>query len=198
MTPIDRIARLTERQRECLRLIGSGLQMKEIALRLGVKPDAIRERLRAAREVLDVDRSLTAARLLAEWEARDVLHPNPALHGTYTQHVEPQKVVVPGTDPAPVAAVAERSARDRDLGSILQERQTAFEYDRPPPVIPITQAPGSPLDRLRRRRPNDRDTGQRIISILLMAILLVILFWGGTAVFVYLSRALTDIAKHGG
>ncbi|GAB5347337.1 LuxR C-terminal-related transcriptional regulator [Alteriqipengyuania sp. 357] len=65
------IARLTERERECLRLWLEHKTAKEIALDLGISHHAVEKRLKMARTKLDVATSLEAARMLAEAEGYD-------------------------------------------------------------------------------------------------------------------------------
>ena len=55
---------LTERQKECLRFVARGWEMKDIALELGISPDTVKNHLAAARRALGVWRSIDAARLL--------------------------------------------------------------------------------------------------------------------------------------
>ena len=61
--------RLTEGQKECLRLFHARFEVKDIARRIGRSPVTVHQRLAAARKHLGVDRSVEAARLLAEYEA---------------------------------------------------------------------------------------------------------------------------------
>lgn len=68
----DRLDRLTEKQRDCLRLIGRGFRGYEIAQRLGISETAVTERLRDARRTLDVPSSIAAARLLEGYEAQTI------------------------------------------------------------------------------------------------------------------------------
>ena len=72
------IARLTERERECLRLWLEHKTAKEIALDLGISHHAVEKRLKMARTKLDVATSLEAARLLAEAEGYDRTVAGPA------------------------------------------------------------------------------------------------------------------------
>ena len=64
----DRFNKITEAQRICLRLVLEHCETKEIALRLGISPTAVVERLRLARHILGVSRSMDAARALAQLE----------------------------------------------------------------------------------------------------------------------------------
>ena len=64
----ERVDKLTPKQRECLRLVLGGDEIKEIAHKLAMTPDAVTERLRAARRTLGVNSSRDAARLFAVYE----------------------------------------------------------------------------------------------------------------------------------
>jgi hypothetical protein len=68
-----RFDRLSEGQKECLRLFHARWEIKDIARQIGRSPVTVNQRLAAARKHLGVDRSAEAARLLAEHE-----------NGTYT------------------------------------------------------------------------------------------------------------------
>jgi len=63
--------RLTEREKECLRLWLEHKTAKEIALDLGISHHAVEKRLKMARTKLDVPTSLDAARLLVGQEGYD-------------------------------------------------------------------------------------------------------------------------------
>lgn len=67
---VDRIAALSPRQLECLRLVAQGYEAKEIGRRLGISDLTVKNHLSAARGALGVARSIDAARLVA---ARDRL-----------------------------------------------------------------------------------------------------------------------------
>lgn len=62
------ISRLSERERETLRLLAQGYDAKSAALALGISLHAVNERLREARRKLGVSSSREAARLLASRE----------------------------------------------------------------------------------------------------------------------------------
>ena len=61
----ERIARLSEGQRHCLALVDQHLSSKEIALRLGISPHTVDQRIRQALHILQVERRGEAARLVA-------------------------------------------------------------------------------------------------------------------------------------
>ena len=72
----DRVARLSEGQRECLRLVYRHMETKEIARILKLSPDGVTQRIKVAMRIL----ASTGARmpaLLAEAEK-----PQPTRHGT--------------------------------------------------------------------------------------------------------------------
>ena len=62
------VARLTAKERECLRLWLDHATAKEIAIRLGVTHHAVEKRLKSARHKLGVTSSLEAARIFARTE----------------------------------------------------------------------------------------------------------------------------------
>jgi len=64
----DRVKRLTEKQRECLRLVYRHMETKEIARELGLSPDGVTQRIKSAMKTLGVDRRRDAALILAEAE----------------------------------------------------------------------------------------------------------------------------------
>ena len=68
------IEKLTEAQREVLRLVMAGYQSKEIARELGVGVDAVNKRLAAAKTVLGAPTRFAAARQLTAFEAREGSH----------------------------------------------------------------------------------------------------------------------------
>ena len=84
---IDRVARLTEKQRECLRLVNLHKSSKMIAPMLGITPEAVDQRIKTAVRVLDVPNRYEAALLLAQHE------------GAYQRTIyEPPDIVSPAVD----------------------------------------------------------------------------------------------------
>ena len=71
----DRLARLTDKQRECLRLVYAHLSSKEIAQRLGVEPGTVDQYVKAAMRILGVSDRRAAARMLADYEGGEALRP---------------------------------------------------------------------------------------------------------------------------
>ena len=63
--PLSRVARLSPGQVDCLLLVDQHHSSKEIAVRLGISPHTVDQRIRGALEKLGVDRRGEAARLVA-------------------------------------------------------------------------------------------------------------------------------------
>jgi DNA-binding CsgD family transcriptional regulator len=63
--PQDRVARLSDGQRQCLALVDQHLSSKEIALKLGISPHTVDQRVRQSLHILQVEKRGEAARLVA-------------------------------------------------------------------------------------------------------------------------------------
>lgn len=80
---IDAIARLTERQKGCLRLVARGYTSKEIGRQIGISPATVDNHVRAALDTLQVESRAEAARMLAAAETDQPLtSQSQALAGT--------------------------------------------------------------------------------------------------------------------
>lgn len=115
----DPVSRLSEAQKECLRLVHAGYEGKEIARLLELSPGAVVERLRAARRTLDVGSSREAARLLARVEGI----------GTYNRHVATPIgiVLAPGHDPMLDPSIGQVGSAGAVMGSVwVHEDQTPY------------------------------------------------------------------------
>ena len=71
----DRLARLTEKQRQCLRLVYAHMSSKEIAQQLGLGPATVDQYVKTAIRILGVSDRRAAARMLAEHEGGGALVP---------------------------------------------------------------------------------------------------------------------------
>lgn len=89
---MNRFEDLSERQSECLRLLGRGLNAKQIAGELDLSYETVNAHLKAARRILGVGRSLDAARLLLEAK-RD----GGESVGTHPMVIAPHDLRPPGT-----------------------------------------------------------------------------------------------------
>lgn len=68
MDPTQRLERLTDAQRDCLRLVYQHKSSKDIARQLGISPHTVDQRLRRAIHVLGASSRVEAALLLARHE----------------------------------------------------------------------------------------------------------------------------------
>jgi len=62
----DRVAKLSQGQLDCLRLVDQHLSSKEIAVELGISPHTVDQRIRQSLHILGVSRRAQAARLVAQ------------------------------------------------------------------------------------------------------------------------------------
>lgn len=79
-SPVDgrrALERLTERQKECLRLVARGYTSKEIGRQVGISPATVDNHVRAALDTLQVENRAEAARLLVAAEASQPLTSQP-------------------------------------------------------------------------------------------------------------------------
>lgn len=67
-SPADRVVKLTDAEKEALRLYLKHSSVKDIARGIGIGTDAVEQRLARARRKLQVNRSLDAAHILASAE----------------------------------------------------------------------------------------------------------------------------------
>ena len=118
MSDSDPIDRLTEGERACLRLVLDHKPSKEIAIRLGIGPDAVDKRIKQAMRKLGVSSRVVAARLLAEAEAEHpesgryqrLVYQSPALAGPI--EAEPWSEPQPATEAGATEFREERAAFD--------------------------------------------------------------------------------------
>jgi DNA-binding CsgD family transcriptional regulator len=84
----QRVSELTDKQRDCLRLVSQNYSSKEIGRKLGVSPFAVDQRLRIAIRNLDVSNRFEAARMLTSVEQEAGLISQPLIY--QAPHLEPQ------------------------------------------------------------------------------------------------------------
>jgi DNA-binding CsgD family transcriptional regulator len=113
----DRVARLTEGQRDVLRMVNQHMETKEIARALGISPDGVNQRVKAAMRILAVNKRRDAARILAEAEGEEA----------YPSQVYQPRDIAPDRDPPTLDASTE-SGRERTpiLVGAMREQQTAY------------------------------------------------------------------------
>jgi DNA-binding CsgD family transcriptional regulator len=114
----ERIERLTDKQRECLRLVFMHRSSKEIARELGIGVDAVDQRIKTAMRTLDVESRTEAARMLASHEGM----------GPYQRLVYQMPDVVP--EPAVpsfgTGSTEGMRATDEPYGMAVREEQASF------------------------------------------------------------------------
>jgi DNA-binding CsgD family transcriptional regulator len=152
-----RLNRLTDKQRECLRLVYAHLSSKEIAPKLGVEPGTVDQYIKAAMRILGVSDRRAAAKLLAEHEDRIV---QPLVY-------QPLDIAVVG-DPAMFRASTE-GRREAQSGGPMREERALFEpfpIDRPDSIsLPLPIRGGTPSDLSKVKR-----LGWIVALILLIAL----------------------------
>jgi len=155
----DRIEKLTEAQRICLRMVLMHLSSKDIARELGISPHTVDQRLRLAIQALGVANRFEAARILARYESQ-----TPYQSAVYqTSHVAP----------APIHATVGRSdihgvrqGNEAYQSSAVREEQIAF---RAPAFATGSAFVNLPFPTPGRER-NDLNIAQRLGWIVSIAI----------------------------
>lgn len=115
----DRISRLTDKQRECLRLVNLHQSSKMIAPLLGITPEAVDQRIKTAVRLLGVGSRFEAALVLARHE------------GAYERTIyDPPELVGQGAEGAFGASTGgERTSGDAPEEPMREER-SPYEPER--------------------------------------------------------------------
>ncbi|WP_265564543.1 response regulator transcription factor [Sphingomicrobium arenosum] len=155
---LDRLSRLSDGQRECLRLVAAHHNSKEIAAKLDISPHTVDQRIRIALQTLGVSRRQEAARLLAEHEARPGEDPYQRLIRQSPHIPEP-----PAT-PQSEAAIGNQIRHVDRAGSSGEVSRSNTEQDRSPSRFSL------PLPFATRQQPrNEMGIGMRLLWIVLIA-----------------------------
>jgi DNA-binding CsgD family transcriptional regulator len=140
----DRLARLTEQQRACLRYVFAHLTSKEIAPHLGIAPNSVDQHIKAAMRTLGTSDRRAAARMLAEYEGAAGRQPLVYQMPELASH----------DDPATMAASVESGRRQH--GVAMREEQAAFEasaaFNSRGFMLPLPIRGGKPSDLSSLRR----------------------------------------------
>jgi DNA-binding CsgD family transcriptional regulator len=153
----NRLARLTEAQREVLRLWSMRRSAKEIGRDLGITHWAVNERLRSARRVLGVASSGEAARQLAE--AESAAEPWAEAGGAYNRLVYDPPAIAEDVEEVDFSSPDMAGMRDFSVG----EERVPYGSTEPPSLWRL------PLPRFRGER-NDLSTMMRLVWIGLLAL----------------------------
>ncbi len=173
----DPVSRLTEGQRMVLRMVDRHMETKEIARALGLSPDGVNQRIKAAMRTLGVNKRRDAALILAEAEAA----------AAYPPLVYPPLDIADGTGSATFAPSTESGREPAPLpAGAMREEQAAF--GPAPPLRPRRIRWPLPV---RGGRPDDLTALQRLAWIL-GAMLLIALAFG---VFLAGMEALSRLGR---
>ena len=159
----ERLDRLTEQQRTCLRFVYRHMTSKEIAPLLGVEPGTVDQHIKAAMRVLGVGDRRTAARILAEHEglasppARPPLTPQPLVY-------QPPDIAM-SPHPVTFGPPIESGPRQHSgwSGGAMREEQRSFN------IVASGGAPTLPLP-IGTTRPGDLNWLTRLAWIAAIAI----------------------------
>lgn len=149
----ERVARLTDGQLDCLRLVAQHLSSKEIAAELGISPHTVDQRVRQSLHILGVPRRAQAARIVAQYS------------GGYQRLIH-QSPYIPADRESghPEAAVsnqirhADRAGEVGRPGFITEQRPASFWPSLQPPFA------------TRSNPRNEMSVGQRLFWIVAIAI----------------------------
>jgi DNA-binding CsgD family transcriptional regulator len=154
--PASAVARLTPGQIDCLLLVDRHHSSKEIAVRLGISPHTVDQRIRGALEKLGVERRGEAARMVAAAVGSD--------HSSYQRLIHQS----PHIDPIPGSGHQEGTVR-------TQIRHADRAGEASPSGYLTEQSPagfGSPLQlpfATRSHPSNEMSVGLRLVWIILIA-----------------------------
>lgn len=151
----DRLRRLTEQQRICLRYVYSHMTSKEIAPLLGIEPGSVDQHIKAAMRILGVDDRRAAARMLAEHEG--VRAAQPLVYQPLDIAIAPQTATFGSSIEVGRQHYSGSSAR------AMREEQTAYA------AAPSIRRPTLPLP-IAGARPHDVGLVQRLAWIAAIAI----------------------------
>lgn len=167
-----RVAKLSEGQRECLRLVYRHMETKEIARELGISPDGVNQRIKTAMRILGVARRRDAALILAEAEGADAYPPLVYL---------PRDVAI-APDPAMLDASTEGRRMAVSGGAMREDRAIFQAFSSPAPATFQLPLP------IRGVRPSDLSVVKRLGWIFGLILLITLAFGFFITGFEALSR----------
>ena len=156
----ERLARLTEGQRQCLELVARHMSSKEIASVLGISSHTVDQRVRQALQTLKVERRGEAARLLIESRGLDE-----AVRDPYQRLIHQS----PHIDDAP-----DRPQQSGTVGTLIRHADRAGEAGSSGVISeqkPADHRPSLPLPFATRSQPsNEMSVAMRLLWIMAIAI----------------------------
>jgi DNA-binding CsgD family transcriptional regulator len=150
---LERVARLTAGQLDCLRLVDQHLSSKEIAAELGISPHTVDQRIRQALAILGVERRAQAARVVAQYSGpyQRLIHQSPYIPA------DPQSGH-PGAAVSIQIRHAGRAGEAGRAGFLTEQRPASFRPSLQPPFA------------TRSNPRNEMSVGQRLFWIAAIAI----------------------------
>jgi DNA-binding CsgD family transcriptional regulator len=149
----ERVARLSEGQLDCLRLVDQHLNSKEIAAELGISPHTVDQRIRQSLAILGVERRAQAARAVSQYS------------GPYQRLIHQPPYIEPGQQRGHLEAAVSHQIRHADRageaggpGFLTEQRPASFWPSLPPPFA------------TRSNPRNEMSVGQRLFWIVAIAI----------------------------
>ena len=148
-----RIARLSQGQLDCLRLVDQHLSSKEIAAELNISPHTVDQRIRQALHTLGVERRTQAARLVAQHSGpyQRLIHQSPYIPGD-AQSGHPEAAV------SQQIRHADRAGGAGGAGFLTEQRPASNWPSLQPPFA------------TRSNPRNEMSVGQRLFWIVAIAI----------------------------
>src|SRR5690348_3476082 len=124
----ERVARLTDGQLDCLRLVDQHLNSKEIAAELGISPHTVDQRVRQSLQILGVERRAQAARIVARYSGpyQRLIHQSPYIPGDL-QSGHPEAAV------SHQIRHADRAGEIGGAGFLTEQRPVSFRPSLQPP-----------------------------------------------------------------
>ena len=154
----DRVARLSDGQRQCLALVNQHLSSKEIALRLGISSHTVDQRVRQSLQILGVEKRGEAARMVAS-----VMRSS---HDPAYQRLIHQP---PYIDAAPAPGHQDGAVGQQIRQADRAGKSSLVEIDTEP--RPANRWASLPLPIATRSQPsNEMGVGTRLLWIVLIAV----------------------------
>ena len=148
-----RLERLSEGQLQCLLLVDQHMSSKEIAVRLGISPHTVDQRIRQALQILGVERRHQAARLVTAQrpQYQRLIHQSPDI----------EEGIRPDQSEGAVGFQIRHADRAGKAGN------SGIETEQ----MPVVSGSSLPLPFATRRMPrNEMSVGYRLLWIVLIAI----------------------------
>jgi DNA-binding CsgD family transcriptional regulator len=149
----ERVARLSDGQLDCLRLVAQHLNSKEIAVELAISPHTVDQRIRQSLHILGVERRAQAARIVEQYggEYQRLIHQPPYIPDG-EQSGQPEAAV------SNQIRHADRAGKAGGAGFLTEQRPASFWPSLQPPFA------------TRSNPRNEMSVGQRLFWVVAIAI----------------------------